>query len=248
MAVRRLSWGEVWGRRLARHFLVEPAPRSRLVEVAGAVCGIHAQLMPSAEVSLGLRVAGMTRADLRTELWERRSLVKTYGLRGTVHLFPASELQLWLAALRANPQPRRSLPPEMTLDPPRLAAVVEAIAGALDGQQLTRDELGEEVARRVGPWALEPGQQAFGETRWPKWMLGIGAAAHAGVFCYGPNRGTKVTYVRVDQWVDARAAIRRRLASCRSHRALRRSHRHLRLRRSRGAVRACGRAGHRRSA
>src|SRR6266545_2721221 len=36
-----------------------------------------------------LRVAGATRQDVRQELWERRGLVKTYGLRGTVHLFPA---------------------------------------------------------------------------------------------------------------------------------------------------------------
>jgi len=201
VVTRRLSWGEVWGRRLARHFLVEPAPRERLVDVVGAVCGIHAQVMPSAEISLGLRVAGCARADLRTELWERRSLVKTYGLRGTVHLFPAGELPLWLAAVAANPEPARSRPPEGALDPAQEKAVVEAIADALDGQRLTRDGLEAEVARRVGSWAVEPGQPAFGGT-WPKWMTGIGAAARAGVLCFGPNEGNKVTYVRLDQWVD----------------------------------------------
>jgi hypothetical protein len=206
VAVRRLSWGDVWRRRLARHFLLDPAPRDRLGEVAGAVCGVHAQMMPSAEISLGLRVAGATRSDLRTELWERRSLVKTYGLRGTVHLFPTAELPLWLAALRANPEPQRSLPEERTLDPAQEKAVVEAIADALDGRPLTRDELEAEVARRVGDWALEPGLPAFGGT-WPRWVPGIGAAARAGVLCFGPNRGNKVTYLRVDQWVGTSGPV-----------------------------------------
>jgi hypothetical protein len=87
--MRSLSWDQVLAWRLRRHRLVEPAPADRLVQVAGAVCGIHAQVMATAELSLGLRVAGATRQDVRQELWERRGLVKTYGLRGTVHLFPA---------------------------------------------------------------------------------------------------------------------------------------------------------------
>src|SRR5262249_20607024 len=38
--VRSLTWAEVWGRRLARHALLTPAPAARLVDVVGAVCGI----------------------------------------------------------------------------------------------------------------------------------------------------------------------------------------------------------------
>ncbi len=193
--VRSLSWEEVWGRRLARHFLLDPAPPRQLVGVAGAICGVHAQLMPSAEVALGLRVAGATRADLRAELWDRRGLVKTYGPRGTLHLFPAGEIQLWLAALRAAPE-RTDLPPS------QLDALVAAIAAALDGHALTRDELGAEVAARVGPWALRPGQQAFGG-RPARWTMAIGPAARAGVICFGPGQGNKVRYVRLDQWLPA---------------------------------------------
>src|SRR6266545_5276863 len=78
--MRSLSWDQVLVWRRRRHRLVEPAPADRLVQVAGAVCGIHAQVMATAELSLGLRVAGATRQDVRQELWERRGLVKTYGL------------------------------------------------------------------------------------------------------------------------------------------------------------------------
>ena len=79
--MRSLTWNQVMALRLQRHWLLEPAPPDRLVQVAGAVCGIHAQVMATAELSLGLRVAGVTRLQVRQELWERRRLVKTYGLR-----------------------------------------------------------------------------------------------------------------------------------------------------------------------
>jgi hypothetical protein len=97
------TWDQVWRRRLARHQLLEPAPIERLTWVVGQVCGIHCQVATSAELSIGLRVNGATRHHVRRALWDERSLIKTYGLRGTVQLFPAAELSLWLAALRARP-------------------------------------------------------------------------------------------------------------------------------------------------
>src|SRR5262249_10578484 len=150
---------------------------------------------------IGARVAGIARQDVVRELWERRSLVRTYGIRGTVNLFPADELPLWLAALRANPPPNT---------PARLATMGigtaqmedrgRAIGPALDGRRLTREELGSEVVRRVGPWAAERTFPAFAEMQ-PRWTPAIGHAATAGLLCFGPNLGSKVTFVRPDQWI-----------------------------------------------
>src|SRR6185437_978104 len=103
-----LTWQEVWGRRLVRHALLAPASKERLVEVVRAVCGIHAQMLPAAELSLGMRVFGVTRQDVRAELWQRRSLVKAHGPRGTIHLFPADDAPLWSAALRAGQRPNEA--------------------------------------------------------------------------------------------------------------------------------------------
>jgi hypothetical protein len=196
--VRRLTWDEVWGRRLARHRLLEAAPAPELVSLAGELCGIHAQVMTSAELSIGARVAGATRVVVRHELWERRRLVKTYGIRGTVHLLPAAELPLWMAALRAGRPPARGGPGR--LEPAQVDAVIEAIRGALDGQLLTRDELGAEVVRRLGAWAGEESLPAFGGAL-PVWTDALSAAAAAGALCFGPNRGARVTFVRPDQWL-----------------------------------------------
>jgi Winged helix DNA-binding domain len=212
--MRSRTWQEVWGRRLARHALLAPAPKERLVEVVRAVCGIHAQMLSAAELSVGTRVVGVTRQDVRTELWQRRGLVKTHGPRGTIHLFPADDAPLWAAALQVNRRPddARRLA-QMGLDTVQMEALVAAIGDALDGQCLTREELGREVAGRVGSWATDAVSPAFGG-QWPRWLMALGTAANAGLLCFGPDHGSKVTFVRPDQWlggwtaVDGAAALR----------------------------------------
>jgi hypothetical protein len=149
----------------------------------------------------------MTRQDVATELWQRRHLVKTYGIRGTIHLFPADELSMWLAALRASTQPeRRKRQQEGELDADQTKSVVQAIAEALDGHCLTRAELGREVADRVGDWVLEEAYPAWGGS-WPRWWTAIGAAALRGVACFGPNQGNRVTFVRPSQWLGPQSQV-----------------------------------------
>src|SRR5687767_1585060 len=101
-----MKWSEVCARRLARHGLAEPVAVGRLAEQVGVICGAHAQLMAAAELSIALRSAGVTRAGVRDAVWTERSLVKTYGPRGTVHLLPAQDLPLWTGALSAIPGER----------------------------------------------------------------------------------------------------------------------------------------------
>lgn len=61
----RLSWAEVCARRLERHALSVPSPNARPADIAGAICGVHAQVLSAAELSIGLRLPSATRADVR---------------------------------------------------------------------------------------------------------------------------------------------------------------------------------------
>lgn len=205
--MRVFTWPEVWGRRLAQHALLAPKPKEELVEVVRVVCGMHAQIMPATELAIGVRVAGVTRQDVRAALWQQRSLVKTYGLRGTVHLFPADEVPLWVAALRASSLPNEARwLAQLGVEVAQKEAILTAIEEALDGRCLTREDLGAEVARRVGAWATETVSPAFGG-QWPRWLMLLGVAANAGLLCFGPNQGNKVTFVRPDQWLGDWEAI-----------------------------------------
>jgi hypothetical protein len=204
--VRTLTWDQVRARRLARSHLLTPAPREHLAEVVGQVCGIQAQMMGAAELAVGARVTGVTQPDVREALWEQRSLVKTYGPRGTLHLLPAGELPMWMAALQAIPDHHRAMWYELAdVGREQVDELVQATGQALDGRRLTREELAQAVAPRVGRWARQRLASTWGDLLAP--------AALAGALCFGPPRGAKSTFVRADQWIggwhqqDPRAAL-----------------------------------------
>ncbi|MFF7719375.1 winged helix DNA-binding domain-containing protein [Streptomyces luteogriseus] len=192
----KITWDAASVRRAERQFLAGPAGAGTPVaEVAGAMLGAHAQVLSAAEVSLGMRADGVTRADVRAALWDDRSLIKTYGPRGTVHLLPARELPLFSAALTAVPSGPSPFPPGARLTEEQAGQVVAAIGDALDGRFLTLDELSEEVVARTGPWAGDRVMPAF-QDLWPRWRQVMHRAGWAGTLCFGPNRGRKATYTR----------------------------------------------------
>jgi hypothetical protein len=189
-----VTWAEVVARRVARSSL---APRTRsLVGVVSGLGGVQAQLQSSAELQLGARVDGIARTDVREALWDRRELVKAWTLRGTLHLHPAVELPMWHAARRAVRVEDPSLPawrdPNGKDHPPLDAEQVDAVRAAvrevLDGRCLLREEIAEEVVRRVGTA--------------PRARLSSGFAFFLGDLCQGPPQGAKATFARPDQWVD----------------------------------------------
>src|SRR2546430_10897005 len=101
--VARLSWGEVCARRLARHALSAPLQDARPADIVATICGAHAQVLSAAELSIGLRLAGITRTAIRQALWTERSLVKSFGPRGSVHLLPTLDLSMCSWVLSSRP-------------------------------------------------------------------------------------------------------------------------------------------------
>ena len=196
----RMTWAQVHARRLQRHWLVEPAADARPADVCGRIAGAHAQVMAAAELSLGIRMATGTRSDVRQALWVDRSLVKTFGPRGTVHLLPAHELPMWTSALSSVPAGPDGLPPELRLSDAQTAEIVAAIDAAVRDAELTLDELGERVVAATGPWADARVIPAFNEM-WPRWRRAIIPAARQGVLCFGPDRGRNVTYTSPRRWL-----------------------------------------------
>ena len=205
-----VGWDRVQARRIARSSLDPRAGADRLVEVAGAICGVHAQVQASAGLQLAARVDDIVQADVHSALWEERTLVKAWTVRGTLHLHPAHELALWHGARRAVRGPDEpELPawrdPAGVLHPPLGAVEVEAVRTAvweaLDGRCLRRHELVEEVVKRVGPAPCE--------------RLRSGFAFFLGDLCQGPPQGSRITLARPDQWIhgaplagDEREALR----------------------------------------
>lgn len=194
----QLTWPEAIGRRLARHHLLEPAAAGQLVQVASDICGAHAQVAASAELMLGLRVRGVTRQDVRTALWHRRTLVKTVALRGTLHLLPAGEVPEWMAAIRLRmPSEERRLE-RMGLGRDELRDVIEAIGRIVGPEPITRPDFERELESRVGGWAMTTNQGWIGTYK--NWPMALGWAAALGLVCYGPGEGGRSTFVRLADW------------------------------------------------
>src|SRR5213593_1644112 len=163
-----LSWGEVCARRLDRHALSAPLQDARPADIVATICGAHAQVLSAAELSIGLRLAGITRTAIRQALWTERSLVKTFGPRSTVHLLPTQDLPMWAGALSALPPSPSPFPPDVQLTPEQTDAVVAAIAVALEEAELTTDELTETIVAATGAWAGDLVMPAF-QGMWPRW-------------------------------------------------------------------------------
>jgi hypothetical protein len=182
--------------RMRRHHLAARAPRRKGLDVVGEICGLHAQLTASAELALWARVDGLKRDVVPRWLWKDRKLVRTWAQRGTLHLLRADELGLWVGAQSAL-KPRHHVGSWLRhwgLTREQADAMLDAIPVALDGVQLTREELAAEVARLTAIKGLDDKLKGgFGDLLKP--------AAFRGDLCFAPSDGQRVRFTRPDQWL-----------------------------------------------
>lgn len=189
-----LTWPQVMTWRTHRHQLTGRAPAARTAEVVTAIGGLHAQLFSSAELSLWNRVDGLAAGDLERELWDERAYVKTWAMRGTLHLLPAAEYATVQAALSTyehylKPVWLRNF--GVTRD--ELELLIATVGEALDGPPLTRTELADEVARRT--------TEQVGEKIRESWGAMLKPASFRGMLCFAPNSGQNVRFTRPDRWL-----------------------------------------------
>lgn len=78
--------------RVRRSGLVKPF--STPVVAARALMGVQAQILPAAALALWNRTANLTYARFEDLLYKRRSLVKLWGQRGTLHLYDGQDWPL----------------------------------------------------------------------------------------------------------------------------------------------------------
>jgi hypothetical protein len=189
----KVTWRQIVRWRLRRQLLVEPAADA--LAVARRVCGLHAQVASSTELIAGIRSAAPP--DLDTALWRDRSLVRTWAMRGTLHLLPADEFDVWVGA-RTDYESRRRFPPsyerEHGVTGEQVHAITDAIGEVLDAQPLTRAELAAAISERLGDPALTaPLSTGWGAVFKP--------AASRGLLCSGPAADGAVTFVNPAAWL-----------------------------------------------
>jgi hypothetical protein len=159
---------------------------------------VQAQDYPGALISVALRVDGGTRAVVEAAL-DAGDVVRSWPMRGTLHLVAAEDLGWLLELCGARPlagAAKRRERLELTeADTERARDVaVEALAG---GGRLTRSEL-LEVLEKGG--VVTAGQRGYHLL----WYL-----AQTGTLVLGPTDGREQLFVLSDEWIPAPRRLER---------------------------------------
>ena len=195
---RPVDWRQVLAFRLRRQHLARGCPAISLEQAAQDCGGLQAQAMPATELSFWARMGTLRAGDLDRALWQEKRLARTWCMRGTLHVIPSAETQLFMAACRRgqsgfNPATLRYL----NLTDEEVVAVVDAIGQALEGGEvLTRKQLAAKAEAVVGP--------RFHEQLHSGWGSFLKPAAWRGLLICGPPRGQEVTFVSARDWLGVR--------------------------------------------
>ena len=194
--IAKLSRAQVNSWRLSKHHLTKRSSKNEMAEVVSEICGVQAQVMSGAELGIWARVDGITAQDVKDALWNDRQLVKTWCMRGTLHLLKADDLPLYVAALKTRTV-YKSRPwlrgHGVSLE--EIDKITSETRDALNGRCLTREELAASIVKKAGFKSRVKRNMLSG------WGSLLHPAAHQGNLCFGPNRGKNVTFVRPDQWL-----------------------------------------------
>lgn len=206
--VARLDWPQALAWRLHRQHLDRRAAPDAVLEIARDLCGLHAQVMSSAELTVWARTESLRRDAVSEALWRDRTLVKFWAMRGTLHLVRADEFGLFSGALSTydhflKPQWLRYF--ETSRE--ELEALFAHVRDVLHDRRLTREEL----ALAVEAKASAPN---LGEKLRTGWGSFLKPPSFRGDLCFAPNEGRNVTFTSPETWIgpferdDPRASLR----------------------------------------
>ncbi len=203
-ALIALTWPQVHAWRVAQHGLAPRLATQNFVEAVTRTCGIQAQVMSAAELAICSRVEALSPWDVRTALWQTRTLVKTWAMRGTLHVLAASDLPLYVAARDTPAETRRwrDYFAYYGFSAEQHDRYLAAIPQVLAQGPLTRQQLAEAVARETGVATLRD------LVLNANWGSPLKLSAFRGDLCFGPSQGQNVTFANPAAWFGAEYARR----------------------------------------
>jgi hypothetical protein len=189
--VLEVGWAQALAWRMRRHQL-DPIGDLRIEEVVRRLSGVQAQVASSAELAIRVRSEAV-KAGAVAEALARGDLIKTWAMRGTLHLLTPEDAGACLSLLAAGrPWERPAWQRYFGMDPVTANRFRDAVIDALDGRTLTREELIEVVTAKRGLGHL-------GEALRSGWGTLFKPVAWQGGLCVGPQVGNRVTFMRPDQ-------------------------------------------------
>jgi uncharacterized protein YcaQ len=190
--------GQIHAFRLRRHHLLDQSAKD-LVTICRDVCGVQAQIMSAAQLQLWARNHAITPAVVNDALWKTRSLVKTSLMRQTLHLVPADEFPLYIAA-------HKNARAKAVLSIMARCKITREEADALSA--LILEELKDGPAPRA---AITAAVRPKVSKRLRAWMDKVWSIVRLpvieGQVCYGPGEGNQATFIRTEHWLPAQPKV-----------------------------------------
>lgn len=203
-----LKWPQVHAWRLSQHGLFPRFPAQDLLQAVTRTAGIQAQVMSAAELAMCARVEGLSPHDVQAALFQDRTLVKTWAMRGTLHFLSAREFPLYIAA--RDWQQTANWSKYFTefglTTSAQQEAFLSAIPHVLEQGPLTRQQLADAVAKHMG--IVHVRDFILSES----WGTPLKPSAYRGELCFGPGQGKTVTFMNPRGWMGNWQPIEPKLA------------------------------------
>jgi hypothetical protein len=185
------TWAQVRGWRTARQ-LLDPVEQVDASGVVRRLCGVQAQVPSAAALAIGVRQADPAPGAMDEALRDGR-LMRTWAMRGTLHLLVPDEAGAYLSLMAAGRSwEKGSWVKNFGVTPEGMVELTAAVADVLDDQVLTRDELVAAVADHLGHDGLAD-QLRSG------WGAVLKPVAWQGGLCHAPADGNRVVFARPDR-------------------------------------------------
>lgn len=187
-----LTWEQVLGWRMKRQWLTGTGAGDALA-VVRRLAGVQAQVSSGAVAAIALRQQRPQPGEV-DRLLADRLLVRTWAMRGTLHLLAADEVGAYLSLLGATRIWEKGSWQRAFLSLDDMALLTAAVRELLDDSVITRAELVAGVVRRTG-------DRALGDHLASSWGAVLKPLAWQGVLCNGPSVEGRVTFTRPDTWL-----------------------------------------------
>jgi uncharacterized protein YcaQ len=180
------------------HFLLHRAKKQNVVDVAGAVCGLHSQLPLTPYYSLWNRIEAFKPELLEEALYKAKSLVKTWFVRGTLHIIPSKDLPTYHHTLKRmwfEHHGRYMNKPDWPNRETRQRLIYPKIVEALSKEPLRRKDLNDRVRVLLGDVA-QPYDRLFSG-----WGGILKETSCLGLTVHAEPCGKEACFARLDQWL-----------------------------------------------
>ena len=174
--VRRARW--------QAQLLARPHASASVADVVRHLIGLQAQIPSATSLAVRVRTVGLTEVDAERAMIPVGPLVRTWLMRGTLHVIHAEDLE-WLLPLLGPPMVRTGerRRDQLGLDAVTLSRSIDVLEGLLAAGPMTRPNVFAGLARK----GIDPAGQR-----------GIHIVQHAalrGLLCFGPDRGRYQTWM-----------------------------------------------------